>query len=67
MAESSNFQKGLMMGLAMGGLSISKNNAEVIEVEKPVYIDRPINSPFYQATVSFVSSALSVYEEVKNT
>ena len=43
MAYSSNFQKGLMMGLAMGGLSISKKNAEVIEVEKPVYIDRPIN------------------------
>ena len=56
-----------MMGLAMGGLSISKKNAEVIEVEKPVYIDRPINSPFYQATVGFVSPALTVYEEVKNT
>ena len=57
------------MGLAMGGLSISKNNAEVIEieVEKPIYIDRPINSPFYQATVGFVSPALTVYEEVKNT
>ena len=67
MAESSNFQKGLMMGLAMGGLSISKKNAEVIEVEKPVYIDRPINSPFYQATVGFISTALTIYEEVKNT
>ena len=52
------------MGLAMGGLSISKNNAEVIEVEKPIYIDRPINSPFYQATVGFVSTASSIYEEV---
>lgn len=57
------------MGLAMGGLSISKNNAEVIEieVEKPIYIDRPINSPFYQATVGFISTALTMYEEVKNT
>ena len=54
------------MGLAMGGLSVSKK-AEIIEVEKPIYIDRPISSPFYQATVSFVSTALSVYEEVKNT
>ena len=52
------------MGLAMGGLSISKK-AEIIEVEKPIYIDRPVNSPFYQATVGFVSTALTVYEEVK--
>ena len=67
MAESSNFQKGLMMGLAMGGLSVSKNNAEVIEVEKPIYIDRLVSSPMLQATIGFVSTALTVYEEVKNT
>ena len=66
MAYSSNFQKGLMMGLAMGGLSVSKK-AEIIEVEKPVYIDRLISSPMLQATIGFVSTALSVYEEVKNT
>ena len=55
------------MGLAMGGLSVSKNNAEVIEVEKPVYIDRPINYPVLQATVGFVNTASTIYEEVENT
>ena len=55
------------MGLAMGGLSVSKNNAEVIEVEKPIYIDRLVSSPMLQATIGFVSTALTVYEEVKNT
>lgn len=55
------------MGLAMGGLSVSKNNAEVIEVEKPVYIDRPVNYPVLQATLGSVNIALTVYEEVKNT
>ena len=55
------------MGLAMGGLSVSKNNTEVIEVEKPVYIDRPINYPVLQATVGFVNTASTIYEEVENT
>ena len=45
------------MGLAMGGLSISKNNAEVIEVEKPVYIDRPVSSPISMGIIGFVSTA----------
>lgn len=55
------------MGLAMGGLSISKNNAEVIEVEKIVYVDRPVSSPFSMGNVGFVSTASSIYEEVKET
>lgn len=55
------------MGLAMGGLSVSKKDAEVIEVEKIVYVDRPVSSPISMGNVGFVSTASSIYEEVKET
>lgn len=55
------------MGLAMGGLSVSKKDAEVIEVEKIVYVDRPISSPVSMGNVGFVSTASSIYEEVIET
>ena len=57
MAEKSGFEKGLALGLAMKGLSISGMQIIEKETEKTVYKDRIINYPLsYTINLAYVNS-----------
>ena len=57
MAEKNGFEKGLALGLAMKGLSISGMQIIEKETEKTVYKDRIINYPLsYTINLAYVNS-----------
>ena len=62
MAEKNGFEKGLALGLAMGGLSVS-GGTEIVEkeIEKIIYA----NSPFYVGIANvFTSEAETDYLKI---
>ena len=63
MAEKSGFEKGLALGLAMKGLSVSGMQIIEKETEKIIYEDRIINYPFEQGILGIVNTPLSIYIE----
>ena len=61
MAEKSGFEKGLALGLAMKGLSISGMQIIEKETEKIIYEDRIINYPFsYTINLAYVDTTPSI-------
>ena len=61
MAEKNGFEKGLALGLAMKGLSISGMQIIEKETEKTVYKDRIINYPFaYTINLAYVDTTPSI-------
>lgn len=64
MAEKNGFEKGLALGLAMGGLSVS-GGTEIVEkeIEKIIYEDRVISYPFEQGILGIINTPLSIYIE----
>lgn len=63
MAEKNGFEKGLALGLAMKGLSVSGMQIIEKETEKIIYEDRVINYPFEQGILGIVNTPLSIYIE----
>ena len=61
MAEKSGFEKGLALGLAMKGLSVSGMQIIEKETEKIIYEDRVINYPFEQGILGIVNTPLNIY------
>ena len=60
MAEKSGFEKGLALGLAMKGLSISGMQIIEKETEKIIYEDRIINYPLsYTINLAYVDTTPS--------
>lgn len=61
MAEKSGFEKGLALGLAMKGLSISGMQIIEKETEKIIYEDRVINYPLsYTINLAYVDTTPSI-------
>ena len=61
MAEKSGFEKGLALGLAMKGLSISGMQIIEKETEKIIYEDRIINYPLsYTINLAYVDTTPSI-------
>ena len=61
MAEKSGFEKGLVLGLAMKGLSVSGIQIIEKEIEKIIYEERFINYPFEQGVFGIVNTPLNIY------
>lgn len=61
MAEKSGFEKGLALGLAMKGLSVSGMQIIEKETEKIIYKDRIINYPLsYTINLAYVDTTPSI-------